>query len=83
MVKGACFLPLKTRKAPEIKDFSVRVQNYNFTNHGGAVDVIRSLSAVWNQGVSLGWNQHEVMYVINPKERYTLARDAMPILRIG
>ena len=27
MVNGLCFLPLKTRKAPEIKDFCVRVQN--------------------------------------------------------
>ena len=27
MVKEGCFLPLKTRKAPEIKDFCVRVQN--------------------------------------------------------
>ena len=27
---------------------------------------------VWNQGISLVWNHHEVMYGINPKERYTL-----------
>ena len=27
MVKGSCFLPIKTQKAPEIKDFCVRVQN--------------------------------------------------------
>ena len=27
MMKWDCFLPLKTRKAPEIKDFCVRVQN--------------------------------------------------------
>ena len=27
---------------------------------------------------SVVWNHHEVMYGINPKERYTLARDAMP-----
>ena len=27
---------------------------------------------VWNQGVNLAWNHREVMYVINPKERYTL-----------
>ena len=39
-------------------------QKCNFTNHGGAVDVIRSLSTVWNH--------HKVMYGINPKERYTL-----------
>ena len=24
--------------------------------------------SVWNQGVSLGWNHHEVMHGINPKE---------------
>ena len=31
---------------------------------------------VWNQGVSLGWNHHEVMHGINPKEN---TRDrAMP-----
>ena len=56
MVKGWCFLPLKTRKAPEIKDFNVTL--YIITPIG--VDEIRSLSAVWNQ--------HEVLNVINPKE---------------
>ena len=30
---------------------------------------------VWNQGVSLVWNHHEVMYGINPKDRCTLTRD--------
>ena len=47
------------------------------------VDEIRSLSAVWNQGDSLVWNHHGVMYVINPKEKYTLTRDAMPSLCDG
>jgi hypothetical protein len=36
---------------------------------------IRSLPAVWNH--------HEVMYGINPKERYTLVRDAMPLQSDG
>ena len=59
------------------------------TNHAEGVYGIHSLSAVWNH--------REVMYGINPKERYTLARDAIrlrrlhtrlrrdyiPILRIG
>ena len=62
-------------------------------------------SRVWNPQLicgmesrqSLVWNHHGVMYVINPKEKYTLTRDAirlrrlhthlrwdyMPILRIG
>ena len=35
--------------------------------HGVAVYEIRSLSAVWNQ--------HEVLNVIHPKEKYTLTRD--------
>ena len=34
------------------------------------MNVIRNLSAAWNH--------HEVMHVINPKERYTLTRDAIP-----
>jgi hypothetical protein len=42
-------------------------------NHGKAVDEIRRLSAVWNQ--------HEVMYVINSKEKYTLTRDAIRLRR--
>ena len=58
-------------------------------NHTEGVYEIRSLSAVWHH--------HEVMYVINLKEKYTLTRDAIrlrrlhtrlrrdsiPILRIG
>ena len=56
MVKGDCFLSLKTRKALKIKDFNVTL--YIITPIG--VDEIRSLSAVWNQ--------HEVLNVINPKE---------------
>ena len=51
------------------------VQKCNSQNHGEAVYEIRSLSAVWNQ--------HEALNVINPKEKYTLTRDSMPILRIG
>ena len=45
-------------------------QNCNLANHAEGVYEIRSLSAVWNQ--------HEVLNVINPKEKYTLTRDAMP-----
>ena len=29
-----------------------------------------------------GWNHHKVMYGINPKERYTLARDAIRLRRL-
>ena len=43
------------------------LQRNSLYNHGEAVDEIRSLSAVWNH--------HGVMYVINPKDRYTLTRD--------
>ena len=43
------FLPIKTRKAPEIKGFNVTL--YIITPIG--VDEIRSLSAVWNQGKAL------------------------------
>ena len=70
MVKGVRFLPLKTRKAPEIKDFNVTL--YIITPIG--VDEIRSLSAVWNQ--------HEVLNVINPKEKYTLTHDAIRLRRL-
>ena len=38
-----------------------------YKNHAEGVYEIRSLSAVWNQGASLVWNHHEVMYGINPK----------------
>jgi hypothetical protein len=30
-----------------------------------------------NQGASLVWNHHKVMHDINPKEKYTLSRDAI------
>ena len=71
MAKGWCFLPLKAQKAPEIKGFNVTL--YIITPIG--VDEIRSLSAVWNQ--------HEVLNVIDPKEKYMLTRDAMPSLCDG
>ena len=66
MVKGGCFLPLKHEKSLKIKDFNVT--RHKITPIG--VYEIRSLSAVWNQ--------HEVLNVINPKEKYTLTRDATP-----
>ena len=63
-------IPSKTQKSLKIKDFNVTL--YIITPIG--VDEIRSLSAVWNQ--------HEVLNVINPKERYTLARDAIRLRRL-
>ena len=50
MVKGCCFLPLKTKEPPEIKDFNVTL--YIITPIG--VDEIRSLSAVWNPQLVCG-----------------------------
>ena len=29
-----------------------------------------------------GWNHHKVMYGINPKEKYTLSRDAIRLRRL-
>ena len=55
MVKGVCFLPLKTQKTLKIK--GINETRHKITPIG--VDEIRSLSAVWNQ--------HEVLNVINPK----------------
>ena len=74
--------------------------------HSTKMQLVKSRqSRVWNPQLvcgmesrqSLVWNHHGVMYVINPKEKYTLTRDAirlrrlhthlrwdyMPILRIG
>ena len=45
------------------------IKNAILNNHAIGVYEIRSLSAVWNQGVSLVWNQSE--------GKYTLARDAI------
>ena len=45
------------------------IKNAILNNHTEGVYGIRSLSAVWNQGVSLVWNQSE--------GKYTLARDAI------
>ena len=64
------FYPLKHEKPLKIKDFNVTL--YIITAIG--VDEIRSLSAVWNQ--------HEVLNVINPKEKYTLTRDAIRLRRL-
>jgi len=69
--KGQKNCPKKPKKPLKIKDFNVTL--YIITPIG--VDEIRSLSAVWNQ--------HEVLNVINPKEKYTLTRDAMPSLCDG
>ena len=60
----------ESTKNHEIKGFNVTL--YIITPIG--VDEIRSLSAVWNQ--------HEVMYGINPKEKYTLTRDAIRLRRL-
>ena len=66
-------------------------------NHAEGVYGIRNLLRYGIDCEAIVWNHHEVMYGINPKERYTLARDAIrlrrlhtrlrrdyiPILRIG
>jgi len=59
----------------ETGNFSPRkAQKCNDINQGEAVYEIRSLSAVWNH--------HKVMYGINPKEKYTLTRDAIRLRRL-
>ena len=67
------------------------------SNHAVGVDGIRNLLRYGIDCEAIVWNHHEVMHGINPKEKCTLARDAIrlrrlhtrlrrdyiPILRIG
>ena len=61
------FDPKKQKEKPS--DWMAQIKNGILNNHAVGVYGIRSLSAVWNQGVSLVWNQSE--------GEYTLARDAI------
>ena len=56
MVKGWCFLPLKTRKALDLQG----LQRNSLYNHAEGVYIINS------EGIA--YHQHVVLYIIKPQE---------------
>ena len=53
MVNGVCFLPLKTRKAPEIKGFCVRVQNLTLRMRGAQHHFKRSENIIPHEAAQM------------------------------